>query len=53
MFIMSYGKDFFRLIIVITKQQLQFNVRKLLSVYVFGIYKYLSLIGFRTLGEYV
>ena len=35
------------------KQKKQFNVRKVLDVCLFDIHKYLSLIDFRTLGEYV
>ena len=54
-FMMSYGYIWTQLISVfaMAKRKLQFNVRRLLDVCVFGIHKYLSLIDFRTLSEYV
>ena len=52
---MSYGYIWTQLISVFAMagQKIQFNVRRLLDVCVFGIHKYLSLIDFRTLSEYV
>ena len=35
------------------RQTEKFNVRKAIDVCLFDIHKYLSLIGFRTLSEYV
>ena len=54
-FMMSCGFVWTQLIyvFVMAKQKLQFNVRKFLDVCLFDIHKYLSLIVFRTLGEYV
>ena len=40
-------------VFAMAKRILQFNVRRLLDVCVFDIHKYLSLIDFRTLSEYV
>lgn len=40
-------------VFAMARQKEQFNVRRKLDVCLFGIHKYLSLIDFRTLGEYV
>jgi hypothetical protein len=40
-------------ILIFLAEELQFNVRKILGVCVFGIHKYIHLVRIRTLGEYV
>ena len=40
-------------VFAMARLKLQFNVRRSIAVCLFGIRKYLSLIDFRTLGEYV
>mgnify|MGYP003295844220 CR=1 FL=1 len=48
-YIWTQLKDVFAL----AGQKIKIYVRKLLAVCLFGIHKYLSLIDFRTLSEYV